>query len=969
MEPVSIAIAYCIDNLPVAEGIEQALSPTRYVFQHFYCKKSRTKPHESLSEQLKHHDGTILLLVSDNFMKSLNCMNQSLKLIQSRSNDIIPIVVDGRKLDEESGEYVSVSTRFEKIGDIIPYINFWQNQYLDLRSQRSAIESETNFDKESFSEHLRVLRQVSSEASEFLRVLRNMPHYTFDSFSENHFEVLFQFLNDDDEWEAFRAKSPILTVPDPNEMSIEEETPAEIEPEGQVEEEISEEPADEELVTDDSDFPDIPGMDLLEGRDKINKIIQNKKNQPDLDSEDTPIDDDHLLDLTSDENVEPDEDLDDIHPEANPQELFEALEEDDPDDETDIFDDLLVDENLGGPASSKDEIEEEQVEDMDPAPDDLENEEEEMEIIDSPFEDVDSKSIPKLQDLSEEFDHQIAEAGTLEENPAKDPDEDDNIEELIEQAFALANADQMEDATTFMEQATKKYPNNTELRYHFALMLAQNTSEINSSIDQLEVLLEMAPTHLEGNYLMGELSEIQEEYGAAKKYYKQVLAIDPTYQDVYARMGIVALSMEPEDKKRAMKYFKKALKVDRDHIDANYQYALLVNELKDKPKKAIKYLKRTIQLQPNHPFANYDLALLYHQLESPIDAHFYYQKAIAINPELQTADNDAAFSKVVADEDRPKAKKAILKPLALEDPNATEPSSSAENVTLAALKENIEKLEGLLAEKVAAAPTPTKPKVDKTVLITGATSGIGRATAITFGENGYRLILNGRRQDRLEELRTELEDSYQSEILLLPFDVRDLRSVQAAVENLPHNWQKVDVLVNNAGKAKGFAPIHEGELDHWEEMIDVNVKGLLYLTRAIAPSMVAQNSGHIINLGSTAGKEVYPNGNVYCATKFAVDALTKAIRLDLFKHNIRVSQVSPGHVEETEFALVRFDGDADRAKIYEDFNPLTSRDVAETIFFIASRAPHINIQDVLMMGTQQAGSNFIDRSGRSEEEE
>jgi NADP-dependent 3-hydroxy acid dehydrogenase YdfG len=171
-------------------------------------------------------------------------------------------------------------------------------------------------------------------------------------------------------------------------------------------------------------------------------------------------------------------------------------------------------------------------------------------------------------------------------------------------------------------------------------------------------------------------------------------------------------------------------------------------------------------------------------------------------------------------------------------------------------------------------------------------------------------------------------------------------------------------LLNNAGKAKGLAPIQEGQLEHWEEMIDTNIKGLLYLTRAVAPLMAERGSGHIINISSTAGKEVYPNGNVYCATKYAVEALTKAMRIDLHKYNIRVSQVAPGHVEETEFALVRFDGDAEKAKIYEDFQPLTSKDVAEAIYFIASRPSHVNIQDVLMMGTQQASSTIIDKSGR-----
>jgi NADP-dependent 3-hydroxy acid dehydrogenase YdfG len=174
------------------------------------------------------------------------------------------------------------------------------------------------------------------------------------------------------------------------------------------------------------------------------------------------------------------------------------------------------------------------------------------------------------------------------------------------------------------------------------------------------------------------------------------------------------------------------------------------------------------------------------------------------------------------------------------------------------------------------------------------------------------------------------------------------------------------VLINNAGKAKGVDPIHEGDLDHWDEMIDVNVKGLLYLTRAVSPDMVARQSGMIINVASTAGKEVYPNGNVYCATKHAVDALTRAMRLDLVKHGVRVGQICPAMVEETEFSLVRFDGDAERAKIYEDFQPLRSPDVAEAICFMVTQPAHVNILDVVLQGTQQASSTVVHRSGREQ---
>ncbi len=253
--------------------------------------------------------------------------------------------------------------------------------------------------------------------------------------------------------------------------------------------------------------------------------------------------------------------------------------------------------------------------------------------------------------------------------------------------------------------------------------------------------------------------------------------------------------------------------------------------------------------------------------------------------------------------------------------------------------------------------------MSKTVLITGATSGIGLATARAFAQMSWRLILTGRRQERLKQIQNELQATGSS-VHVASYDVRSEEACQKLILELPAEWGTIDLLINNAGLARGFDPIHEGDSKAWNEMIDTNIKGLIYMTKYVSQGMVKRQSGQIINVCSTAGHEVYPNGNVYCATKHAVDALTKSMRLDLYKHGIRVGQVSPAHVEETEFALVRFSGDQSRAKIYEDFNPLKSSDVAEAIVYMATRPAHVNVQDILLMGTQQASSNHLDRSGR-----
>lgn len=252
----------------------------------------------------------------------------------------------------------------------------------------------------------------------------------------------------------------------------------------------------------------------------------------------------------------------------------------------------------------------------------------------------------------------------------------------------------------------------------------------------------------------------------------------------------------------------------------------------------------------------------------------------------------------------------------------------------------------------------------KKVLITGASSGIGLAMAYRFSLEGYDLILTGRRKNRLEELAQDIHQSNGTDIKILVFDVRNQDDVKVQLESLPEEWKTIDILINNAGLAKGLSTVDQGNTDHWDQMIDTNIKGLLYVTRIVSPWMIEAGKGHIINIGSIAGKEVYPNGNVYCATKFAVDALTRAIRIDLHTKGIRVSQISPGAVEETEFALVRFDGDAERAKIYNDFQPLKASDVADAVFYIASCPPHVNIQDITILATQQASAAIIDRSGR-----
>jgi NADP-dependent 3-hydroxy acid dehydrogenase YdfG len=415
--------------------------------------------------------------------------------------------------------------------------------------------------------------------------------------------------------------------------------------------------------------------------------------------------------------------------------------------------------------------------------------------------------------------------------------------------------------------------------------------------------------------LMAYVAEQSGDFMLSQSCLEKVALLQSAYPNIFYKLGILTNTHFKNQKRKALRYFKEAVANDSSNADAYYQIALLESDQNTDFDTIIGYLNQAIEHDPQHGKAAIELAKAYYEIGNRERAFHFYTQACDIAPVFKTKLNDEIF------------------------------------------------------KYEAPVPEPEPPQLNDngiTVLVTGATSGIGKATAEIFAKNGYRLILTGRRNDRLEHVKTVFEEAYKNKIHILNFDVRDLESVKQTIENLDEEWKNVDILINNAGLASGLAPIHEGDIEDWEAMIDTNIKGLLYMTRAVAPHMVERQKGHIINISSIAGKEIYPNGNVYIASKHAVDALTRSMRVDLYKHNIRVSQVAPGMVEETEFALVRFHGDTEKAKIYEDIQPLKASDVAETIYFIATRPEYVNIQDIVMMGTQQANAVFFDRSGRKD---
>ena len=249
--------------------------------------------------------------------------------------------------------------------------------------------------------------------------------------------------------------------------------------------------------------------------------------------------------------------------------------------------------------------------------------------------------------------------------------------------------------------------------------------------------------------------------------------------------------------------------------------------------------------------------------------------------------------------------------------------------------------------------------MSKIVCVTGATSGIGRATAEIFAANGYNLIITGRRKEKLEEFGEELVSKYKIDLIALNFDVRSNEAVNKAFDSLPEGWRAIDILVNNAGLAVGLGPIQEGVIDDWERMIDTNIKGLLYVSRKVLPWLVERKQGHVFNIASIAGKETYLNGNVYCATKTAVDSLSRAMRMDMVPYGIKVTNVAPGAVE-TEFSIVRFKGDQQRAdNVYKGYEPLTGKDIADTIYYVATMPNHVCINDLIITPKAQASASIF----------
>lgn len=934
-------LAYCKENQNIAYEIDARLSLVGIDFDH--VAGDEITGDYGLQAQLKDRKEPILLLVSGNFLRSTECMYQALFMLQAseHTNQIQPVVIDGRERQPD-GSYSAVTTTFERVSNVIQYMNYWQERYLDLRKlKREATDPKL---LEKLEGQLKIVRSTSSEVGEFLRILRGTDFWTYDQMAHNDFELFFETLDAPNLHQEYQEKIKTTKIVLP-EITEEEPDPEEffngplpIEPVSKIKDDpinLATESAipltaqvREEIPAENESTPD--SEITSEAEKKVENSISEKESLNGKRSSE--------VEKPTETEDQEDAQIDAVIDQLNVEQVLKNSNHST--DKGPLLDRLLE--------HQKEKIKEESHKNNFAQHEKTESEldrylrnlsVEELKKEENP------EAVPKdiIDDIFDDEEGDGKDIFSINEVPNKIPpaalDIFDSVgEEAVQRAKNLIDEGNTVEGLELLKVLVDRYSDNSRLRFLYATFLASPAEDFTAANDQLKIITESDPSFLDAYILLASLAEQREDWVMAKNYYEKLIAFDPKQSLIYYRLGNLLKNHFPDQLEKATDCFYQCLQLNPTNTDARFQYANLVYDVRGDAKEAIKELENVLSFEPGNSTAYFKLARILHQIGKRKKASRAYHMSWQFDPALRTEANDQIYQFRKKNKKKRKKKKK----------NKIADKSFSRDIPF----------------EIADLETKDNGAVlTKTVLITGATSGIGRATAEIFAKNGYRLILTGRRTTRLETIKTDYTEKFNTQIKILPFDVRDFLSVKEAINGLGEAWQDVDILINNAGLAKGFSAIHEGDLADWEAMIDTNIKGLLYMTRCLTPGMVKRREGHIINVSSSAGKEVYPNGNVYCATKHAVEAMTKAMRLELHKYNIRVGQVSPGHVEETEFAFVRFE-DKEKAKIYEDFQPLKASDVAESIYYIATRPAHVNIQDIHLFGTQQANSNFIDRSGR-----
>ena len=934
MDQLTINIAYTSENQEVVSRIVSELSQDNVFFN--LVDGDTFNEVESFFEHLTTNDAPCLLMVSDNFLKSTNCLNKGLTYLQNliKKEQIIPVILPGNFIDEE-GNRQSIPTEFERVSNVIKYMNYWQECYLDLRKLKRSIPAEQ---EQEFNAKLKTVRTISSEVGEYLRTLRETNYYTLADFSANHYEAFFRNFGDEASYLSFINKAGQKIVQEDTEANIAPSTTGVLPIEQLIENkelvetlqvvEQNKTEVDDNLTTEDlSEEPLVPEKNVEEEKEvievendtaiEIEKIIESpnltelveldpeleelmEEEEEEIESlteeaetplaeiaqtEERPLTDTELLALELAGKL------------PNNQESEEELESAPEEEEMISLDDLLgedfsvsngetafagvvaagvVHQTLGNDSEEKEET----IPEVEKEPLDLFSSTEEITLENE----ITEISSPEKIEEEEEEDEELEGYFMDEGEETEELEEEISEIEILQSANTLVQSGKVAEGISLLENTLKDAPDFVSVRYQYAAFLAKFQNDFKGASTQLATLLEQEPNNLSAKFFLGELAEAERDYLTAKNYYEKVHEENDEFPNVSYKLGMLMVNHIPEEKEKAVEYLEHAYELNANNLNALYQVGILQNESLGQPDKAIVAFEEVVEKAPEHPFANYDLALIYHKAGENEKAKAYYEKACQINPELKSEANDIAFKLIVEDTGTTE--------ISLDDLNAEieqkvdlELSGNAlvggtvlaAGVVAGGDEHSLDETADSIAKNIIA----EEKQATKIVLITGATSGIGKATAIKFAQEGHQLILTGRRFSRLFQLKDQFEKAYNADVRLLPFDIRSADAVQAALAELEPEWQAIDLLINNAGMAKGATEIHKGNFEDWENMIDTNIKGLLYMTREIAPFMVKRREGQIINICSLAGKEVYPNNAVYCATKHAVDALTKAIRVDL----------------------------------------------------------------------------------------
>lgn len=857
MQAKQIHFLYAEENQDLATKLTSDL---RSSYLKWHENESPQQLETMLSQRGDQNEHIVLVFVSDNFLKSAECMKRLLTFTQDETLYLLlPVLVEGRRpAADGSSQWESYATQISTIQDTIFYRDFWYDEWIRLRKQGNLANEEELKELEA---HKNFSKKMQPMMNTILRHINNAQPKTLPELEADDYQLLFSKIG-------------------------------------------------------------LPNLSLAERKYALSQALADDINDA------TELVEEDLTDPAAEEiadafslEIAPKEDLSVSLPEGDSAFAFEF--EDIKEDTTEA---VKVPEKsaLSSVLDSYREQHEDAVTEtsqadlnarLNPEPTDNKTETptEEPEIISNlaTITDNDSHDFQLAAETNIYFDIPQKEQKTSTVEAVENIESVENVAENVEVV-------ETETITEPVETVTEAEPQDlSELVFEDYNL---------SQVDDIDILLILADTETE-----------ESDFDNAAQCFERILALDPA--NGRALLGLARLYAQHLNRKAdADLLYRKALLFIDENAQIYYEYANFIQDhLPTQRRRAVELYRDAIDVNPRFDLAYLGLAKAYQTNGQRDAARAAYLQACLLRPELQSEGLDTQLQ--------------IIRP-------ATPEAAAPVVVEIEAVKET---------EEIAVAAAPIEiepnPNAETVVFITGATAGIGKATAERFVKEGYRVIINGRRTERLVEFRSSFDEATQAQICCLPFDVRNADDMQAALASLPEEFKNIAILVNNAGLAKGSAPIHEGQWSDWDTMIDTNLKALLALTRLVAPNMVANQRGHIINIGSAAAKDAYPNGNVYCATKAAVDMLTRAMRLDLYTHNIRVTAINPGMVE-TEFALVRYEDEARAAKLYENMQPLTPEDVADAIYFAATRPAHVNIQDVLMYCQQQAITTTVNRSGK-----